>query len=128
MRAVFWAAALPGLLCILVVSFGLKETQNKLQRRDKKPIFGAAARLPTAFYYVLAAIALFSIGNSSDMFLVLRAQSIGIPASHAPLLGLVFNVTYTAASWPAGRLSDRVSRSTNAGMSRGVMESSLQAC
>jgi MFS family permease len=53
---------------------------------------------------------LFSIGNSSDMFLVLRAQNIGIGAAFAPLLGLVFNVTYTAFSWPAGKLSDRVSR------------------
>ena len=46
------------------------------------------------------------------MFLVLRAASIGIPASRAPLLGLVFNVTFTLASWPAGKFSDRFSRST----------------
>jgi MFS family permease len=44
------------------------------------------------------------------MFLVLRAQSIGIPVSRAPLLGLVFNITYTMFSWPAGDLSDRFSR------------------
>jgi MFS family permease len=44
------------------------------------------------------------------MFLVLRAQNLGIPVSHAPLLGLVFNITYTLLSWPAGRLSDRVSK------------------
>src|SRR5262249_27323331 len=53
-------------------------------------------------------VTLFSLGNSSDMFLVLRAQEIGIPAAHAPLLGLVFNIVYTAASWPAGKLSDRL--------------------
>jgi MFS family permease len=59
---------------------------------------------------VLLAVTLFSLGNSSDMFLVLRAQNIGIPAARAPLLGLVFNLTYTLLSWPAGRLSDRFSR------------------
>jgi len=59
---------------------------------------------------VLLAVTLFSVGNSSDMFLVLRAQDLGIPAVHAPLLGLVFNITYTLFSWPAGGLSDRVSR------------------
>jgi MFS family permease len=53
---------------------------------------------------------LFSIGNSSDMFLVLRAQNVGIRAALAPLLGLVFNITYTLASWPAGWFSDHVSR------------------
>ncbi|MGA7291508.1 MAG: MFS transporter, partial [Terriglobales bacterium] len=69
-------------------------------------------KLPRGFYYVLVVVTLFSLGNSSDMFLVLRAGSIGIPASHAPLLGLVFNVTFTLASWPAGKWSDRFSRST----------------
>jgi len=44
------------------------------------------------------------------MFLVLRAQSIGIPVTRAPLLGLVFNITYTLFSWPAGHWSDRFSR------------------
>jgi MFS family permease len=68
-------------------------------------------RLPAAFYYVLAVVTLFSLGNSSDMFLVLRAGNIGIPASRAPLLGLVFNITFTVLSWPAGKFSDRFSRS-----------------
>ena len=115
-RAVFWAAAIPGALCILVVIFGLRETQHT-PSETKQSIFGEAAHLPAAYYYVIFAIGIFSIGNSSDMFLVLRAQSIGIPASHAPLLGLVFNITYTFASWPAGRLSDRLSARTSGGMS-----------
>jgi MFS family permease len=70
----------------------------------------AGVRLPSSFYFVLIAVTLFSIGNSSDMFLVLRAQSVGIRVALAPLLGLVFNITYTLASWPAGWFSDRVSR------------------
>ena len=44
---------------------------------------------------VLIAVTLFSLGNSSDMFLVMRAQNVGIPVALAPLLGLVFNITYT---------------------------------
>jgi len=68
-------------------------------------------KLPAGFYYVLAVVTLFSLGNSSDMFLVLRAGNIGIPASRAPLLGLVFNIMFTLLSWPAGKFSDRFSRS-----------------
>jgi MFS family permease len=68
-------------------------------------------KLPGSFYYVLAVVTLFSLGNSSDMFLVLRAGNIGIPASRAPLLGLVFNIMFTLLSWPAGKFSDRFSRS-----------------
>jgi Dipeptide/tripeptide permease len=66
--------------------------------------------LPRSFYFVLAALAIFSIGNSSDMFLVLRAQNVGIAASFAPLLGLAFNIVYTATSWPAGKLADKMSK------------------
>src|SRR5262249_41317790 len=67
-------------------------------------------KLGRLFFFVLFVVTLFSLGNSSDMFLVLRAQSVGIPVSRAPLLGLVFNITYTLFSWPAGRWSDRFSR------------------
>jgi MFS family permease len=106
-RAVFWAAAIPGALCIFVVAFGLKERAHDPSVEVKKTKFADPRVLPAAFWWVLAATALFSIGNSSDMFLVLRAQSLGIPAAHTPLIGLVFNITYTLFSWPAGRLSDR---------------------
>jgi MFS family permease len=64
----------------------------------------------------LFVVTLFSLGNSSDMFLVLRAENVGIPVRLAPLLGLVFNLTYTSAAWPAGRLSDRMSRRTVAAL------------
>lgn len=119
LRGVFWAAALPGFLCVLVALLGIRERgRESTPRREQDPAHetvteGASAerrRLPRVFYFVLLAVTLFSIGNSSDMFLVLRAESIGIAPSHAPLLGLVFNITYTLFSWPAGRLSDRVSR------------------
>jgi MFS family permease len=66
--------------------------------------------LPGSFYLVLLAVTLFSLGNSSDMFLVMRAQNVGIRVAMAPLLGLVFNITYTLGSWPAGKFSDKFSR------------------
>ena len=116
-RAVFLAAGIPGLLCILVITLGLRETQHNPAAK-KGSVFGEAAPLPGAYLYVIAAITLFSIGNSSDMFLVLRAQSIGIPARHTPLLGLVFNITYTIASWPAGKISDRASAAQGLSMWR----------
>src|ERR1019366_5831936 len=59
---------------------------------------------------ILTAVGLFSLGNSSDLFLILRAQNLGMAAWTAPALGLLFNVVYAALSWPAGKLSDRVPR------------------
>jgi MFS family permease len=122
-RSVFWAAAVPGALCMLVALLGIRERRRAApsgQPRTAAPTLeesksAASASegriaLPAPFYFVLIAVTLFSLGNSSDMFLVLRAQNVGIRVALAPLLGLVFNITFTLASWPAGWLSDRVSR------------------
>jgi MFS family permease len=135
MRGVFAWAAVPGALCVIVAWAGIHEARRspQVERRASPPVkaersSAAAAptredahlstsksewlpKLPLGFYYVLAVVTLFSLGNSSDMFLVLRAGNIGIAASKAPLLGLVFNITFTLASWPAGKFSDRFSRS-----------------
>ena len=115
MRGVFWVAAIPGALSILVAIFGIRETRRRQAENNPRSSLNAPQQrwrihLPATFYLTLAAVTLFSLGNSSDMFLVLRAENLGIPARHAPLLGLVFNITYTLLSWPAGRLSDRVSK------------------
>jgi MFS family permease len=130
-RSVFWAAAVPGALCVLVALLGIHEKRRAapggqpLRLRSGQAgtavpaskglmpnLASASGRivLPASFYFVLVAVTLFSLGNSSDMFLVLRAQNAGIRVALAPLLGLVFNITYTLASWPAGWFSDRVSR------------------
>lgn len=114
-RSVFWAAAVPGALAVLVAILGIQETQRRSLENSKKQersadVSSPAHPLSPAFYTVLIAVTLFSLGNSSDMFLVMRAQNIGIGIKLAPLLGLVFNITYTLGSWPAGWLSDRVSR------------------
>ena len=130
MRAVFWTAAIPGFLSIAVVSLFARETGQARSRAGKEnsaidaglaskqvaasanPLSQVTAKgdIPSSFYYMLVAVTVFSLGNSSDMFLVLRAQEAGIAARLAPVLGLIFNVVYTLASWPAGKLADRVSK------------------
>src|SRR6202795_600651 len=136
MRGVFASAAIPGALCVIVAGVETGEIHKQVERRAPSPVsarVGTAAlgcpaerssaaatpaksdwlpKLPVGFYYVIAVVTMFSLGNSSDMFLVLRAGNIGIPASQAPLLGLVFNIMFTLVSWPAGKFSDRFSRST----------------
>jgi MFS family permease len=115
-RSVFWAAAVPGALAILVSIVGIRETSRQsgaaisAQVERQANSLSDPVVLSRSFYVVLIAVTLFSLGNSSDMFLVLRAQSIGIRVALAPLLGLVFNITYTLGSWPAGWLSDHFSR------------------
>jgi len=107
----------PGALCVLVALFGIRETGRRRSAvdgpRSARPAAAPAMSiesLPASFYFVVFAVTLFSLGNSSDMFLVMRAQNVGIPVALAPLLGLVFNLTYTLGSWPAGWFSDHFSR------------------
>ena len=53
---------------------------------------------------------LFAIGNSSDVFLILRAQQIGIPALMIPIVYLLFNLIYSISAIPAGIAADRFGR------------------
>ena len=109
LRTIFALAAIPGAVCIFLVLFAVRETGT-----GKGPIPHSALRIPhsalsPAFRRLLLAVGIFAIGNSSDLFLVLRAQGLGLGA-YAPLLGLAFNITYTLLAWPFGRLSDRLPR------------------
>lgn len=111
-RDVFWMAAIPGLASILLAWFAVKEVRPPAKTVViSTSLAGSPDKAPGArLGLILAAVGLFSLGNSSDLFLVLRAQNLGLSAWMAPALGLLFNVVYTALSWPAGKLSDRVPR------------------
>jgi MFS family permease len=111
-RAVFWLAAIPGLASILLMWFGVKEVRpaanSSAASADPAERSGYLPR--GRLLIILAAVGLFSLGNSSDLFLVLRAQNLGMRAWTAPVLGIIFNIVYALLSWPAGKLSDRVPR------------------
>jgi MFS family permease len=108
-RDVFWMAAIPGAICTVLVWFALKEVRRAAPATS--PPATRSHRLPRGkLILILAAVGIFSLGNSSDLFLILRAQNLGMGAWTAPALGLLFNVVYASLSWPAGKLSDRVPR------------------
>jgi len=120
-RTVFWLAAIPGAVAILLVWLAVSEVRplsaaGEPPLQVERNVVGAVREPPRHHVWnkhltvMLAAVGLFSLGNSSDLFLILRAQNLGIRAALAPALGLLFNLVYTSLSWPAGKLSDRVSR------------------
>ncbi len=115
-RLVFWAAAIPGAIAVALVWGMARETGGRRGARAgngakqrAQPAAPAPAHAPfsPALRRVLAAAGLFGLANFSDMFLILRAQHLGLAPALAPLLGLVFNVVFAALSYPFGRLSDR---------------------
>ncbi len=107
-RGVFWLSAIPATLAVVVLVLFVKEGAQEIKaRRDAPRVpFPRDARLTT----FLVAVTLFALGNSSDAFLLLRTQDLGVKALTLPLVYFVFNVVYAAASGPAGILADRLGR------------------
>jgi MFS family permease len=70
------------------------------------------ATLPRKLRAFLLIVLVFSLGNSSNTFLLLRANTLGFSAADVLLLYLVYNLSYALLSLPAGRLSDRIGRKT----------------
>ena len=109
LRTVFWLAAIPGLLSLLVVVVFVRE----IPRTSVAPS-GAAPDLREplggTFWRVLLVIFLFTLGNSTDAFLLLRANQLGVPVALAPILWAALHVVKSASSTPGGALSDRVGR------------------
>lgn len=111
-RKVFWAAAVPGLASMLLAWFAVREVRpgGASPAEVKQGVARAFREKRRQLLLILLAVGIFSLGNSADLFLILRAQNLGMRPELAPALGLVFNIVYTALSWPAGKLSDRVPR------------------
>ncbi|WP_303802886.1 MFS transporter [Alicyclobacillus macrosporangiidus] len=112
-RTVFWVSAVPGILAILLLAFCLKEKVHErlVNERSALPKIGFRS-LGKRFIGFSLIATLFALGNSSDAFLILRAQDVGMAASHIPLAYFTFNVTYSVLAMPAGVLSDRIGRRT----------------
>ncbi len=101
--------ALPLLVALTILQTKVRETTGgtaaaKKENNPDKLI------LPVRFYLFLGIILLFGLGNSSDAFLILRAQNIGVTLLAIPLVYAVFNFIYAAASVPLGSLSDKIGR------------------
>lgn len=103
---IFFIAAIPLFLTLGILSFFVRETPGRII--DQKKTF--SFRLPVRFYVFLGIIGLFTLGNSSDAFLILRAQNVGVSIIAIPLVYALFNFIYASASIPLGSLSDRIGR------------------
>jgi MFS family permease len=110
-RSVFWFALLPGVLSVLslvVVREPPAAPRPAASHESDRP--APAARLPGSLRGYLAILALFSLGNSSDAFLLLRAREIGVSVTALPLLWTVFHVAKLISAYLGGDFADRVPR------------------
>lgn len=101
-------AAVPLLITLVVLVTKVKETQRVVAPANAKPV--SKEKLPAVFYLFLTIVIVFTLGNSSDAFLILRAKGLGVPLLFIPLVIALFNLVYAAAAVPFGSLSDRIGR------------------
>ncbi len=110
MRMVFWASVIPGMLAVLCVVFGVKETKPQPATSEARaPIrLTDLKRLPRGFWNVTGIGVVFTLARFSEGFLILKANAEGLPLVLAPLVLVVMNLVYALGAYPAGALSDRM--------------------
>ncbi|NMB54958.1 MAG: MFS transporter [Leptolinea sp.] len=106
-QTIVLVSLVPAFLAVLTLAFGAKDVAVSSQRAAPK---FSLRSLGKPFSIFLVIVSIFTLGNSSDAFLVLRAQNLGISVIGILAMLIIFNLVYTLISTPAGSLSDRIGR------------------
>jgi MFS family permease len=112
-KTIFLLSFIPGLLAVLMLLFGLTEKQAEGPRTAQSATFSfrsAWAEMTTGFRKYLGIILVFALGNSTDAFLLLRAQQLGVPVTLLPTIWVVLHIVKMGFSVPGGIISDRIGR------------------
>ena len=141
LKTIFLFSYIPGIIAVLLVIFGVKEIKKEdhvrleeLQKfqsgkyfpgrqgasdKTKKPLilfFKDFKKLGGKFNYLLSIFVIFTLGNSTDAFLLLRASDLGIQLAYIPLLWSILHLSKTLFSLFGGYLSDKTGRKTIIGL------------
>lgn len=108
LRTVFWLTAIPGALAFLTLWWFVRDTPHEITGAHAPKLLGGD--LPRRFWMYLAVVFVFTLGNSTDAFLLLRARQLGVAIVLAPVLWAFFNFVKAALGTYGGALSDRVGR------------------
>lgn len=105
LRTIFWLSAIPGVLAVLSIVLGVKERAVSTERRESAPEGNAGAGRPLLFF--LIPLGLFTLGNASDLFILLKAQQANTSLGQLPLLWMLIHIVKAATSLPSGWVADR---------------------
>jgi MFS family permease len=109
-RLIFWLAYLPGMVALIILIRGVTERKPTPLREATPKIQLTLRPFDRRFKIFLLIIILFSLGNSSDAFLLLKAKDTGVPVSLIPILWMVLHLVKSLSATPGGILSDRFGR------------------
>lgn len=106
-RLVFWLAAVPAFLAVLVLWLAVKEPAQTARPSTHKTS-PEAGKFPDAFWRIVLIAGVIALARPSEAFLLLRGQSLGLSESETPLLLAVMNVVYALSVYPVGAWFDRI--------------------
>ncbi|MBI4300808.1 MAG: MFS transporter [Chloroflexi bacterium] len=107
------AATVPGIIAVLILALFVKEVAKRARAVPDAGVESEQRRrraLTGPFRIYLVIVALFTLGNSSDAFLILRGQNLGLSVLQIALLLVLFNAVYAGLATPAGAISDKIGR------------------
>jgi len=108
-RIVFWCSSIPAILSVLVLIFMVKDIRQADEKRAKLPVL-TLKPFDRNFKVFLPIVILFTLGNSSDAFLILRAKDLGVAEILVPILWAALHVVKMLSSMPGSAWSDKVGR------------------
>lgn len=108
-KSLFAISIIPAILGLLMFFF-IKEKRTRCAVTNREPFWQNMKKLDGQLKLYLIVAFLFTLGNSSNAFLLLRAKSVGFDDTSVILLYFIFNLTASILSIPLGRLSDRIGR------------------
>ena len=113
-RAVFWVAVVPAFLAFALMIFAVREpARPERLRQVHNPIsLAEIKRLGASYWWIVGIATVFTLARFSEAFLILRAQSVGLPIMLVPAVLVLMNMVYALAAYPAGVASDRMNRTT----------------
>ncbi|MEJ2688684.1 MAG: MFS transporter [Deltaproteobacteria bacterium] len=108
-RAVLWVAVAPALLAVSLLFFEVHDPKRARSSTGQlNPVrFTHAIQMPRRYWFVVGLGGLFTLARFSEAFLVLRAQSVGLPTGYIPMVLIVMNFFYAATAYPAGVAADQ---------------------
>lgn len=106
-RIIFMLAGIPAIIAIFVIIFGIREAKKEKHELINNFRF---SDFPSEYYIFLFIVFVFTLGNSTDALLMVKANDVGVKVAMIPLVYLVTNMVSVLMSVPVGRLSDKIGK------------------